>query len=226
MLKKIISVLGLVAMLIGAGISGIIGKLASRAIFSPSEPNKEELIEQLTIAADKINRQLPMMVDSETRLDRATVGPGVRTVYHYKILNYTSKNIDIDRLQTYLRPQVVKSVCSNKDMKASLQYGVKYDYIYAGNDGIEITQFEIAQNDCTNDVLSTQAAQPTTDALQSLPQRKNDLVNLYKAAELGDAEAQFELGVMYGTGDGAPLDYDKSLYWYSRAEKTRAAKSH
>ena len=38
-----------------------------------------------------------------------------------------------------------------------------------------------------------------------------------KAAKAGNAEAQFRLGVMYGNGDGVPLDHDEARYWFEKA---------
>jgi TPR repeat protein len=43
-----------------------------------------------------------------------------------------------------------------------------------------------------------------------------------KAANGGNAEAQFRLGVMYGNGDGVGLDYEQALHWFERA----AAQGH
>ena len=41
--------------------------------------------------------------------------------------------------------------------------------------------------------------------------------DLKKAAEAGDASAQFSLAVMYQSGDGAPKDPLKAVEWYTRA---------
>ena len=38
-----------------------------------------------------------------------------------------------------------------------------------------------------------------------------------KAAEQGDARAQYNLGVMYGKGEGVPQDYAEALRWYRQA---------
>ncbi len=38
-----------------------------------------------------------------------------------------------------------------------------------------------------------------------------------KAAEQGVADAQFNLGLMYGNGHGVPQDYAKALQWYRKA---------
>ena len=38
-----------------------------------------------------------------------------------------------------------------------------------------------------------------------------------KAANSGDADAQYNLGNMYYNGDGTPQDYEKAFYWYEKA---------
>jgi len=88
------------------------------------------------------------MVDENTRMDRATVGPGARITYHYTFPNHNSRNIDLSWLHQNLRPVVINQVCSNKDMGLSLQYGGIYAYSYSGNDGAQIESFEIDQNVC------------------------------------------------------------------------------
>ncbi len=152
MQKKLLTALGVIAVLIVAGIAGQFGREAGKAVFSPSKPSEEEieakLIEGFTAAANQINQKLPIMIDEETRMDRATVGPGARTVYHNTFPRYTSRDIDANWLQTNLRPEVMRKVCDNKDMKKSLQYGGIYIYSYSGRDEVEITRFEIDRNDC------------------------------------------------------------------------------
>ena len=36
-------------------------------------------------------------------------------------------------------------------------------------------------------------------------------------AEKGDADAQYNLGVMYGKGQGVPQDYAEAMRWYYKA---------
>ena len=38
-----------------------------------------------------------------------------------------------------------------------------------------------------------------------------------KAAEQGDAEAQFNLGAMYAKGEGVPEDYVRAFAWFNLA---------
>lgn len=152
MWKKVLSVLGFIAILIAVSIGGRIGEEVGVAVLSPSKPNPQEayakLIEGFTKAANQYNQRLPMMIDQDTRLDKVTVGPGPRAVYHHAFPRYTSRDIDANWIQTNLRPEVVRKVCASADMKKSLQYGGIFAYAYSGGDGVEITRFEIDRNDC------------------------------------------------------------------------------
>lgn len=150
--KKLLVALGLIAVLIAASISGQIGKEVGNAIFPTSKLSPQEvenkLIEGLKKTANQYNQQLPMMIDQNTRIDKATVGPGPRAVYHHTFPKYTSRDVDANWLQTNLRPKILKKVCASKDMKKTLQYGGIFVYAYSGSDGVEITRFEIDRNDC------------------------------------------------------------------------------
>ena len=51
-----------------------------------------------------------------------------------------------------------------------------------------------------------------------MPQDYAEAVKWYrKAADQGDAAAQFNLGVMYATGQGVPQDYAEAVKWYRKA---------
>lgn len=58
----------------------------------------------------------------------------------------------------------------------------------------------------------------TTDAGLT-PRQSQKLEELRQAAEAGDAEAQFRLGVLYGNGEGVELDHRLAEQWFSRAAR-------
>jgi hypothetical protein len=152
MLKKLLSILGFIAILIAVAIVGGIGKQLGKAAFSPSKPSaqqiEEKLIEGFTKAAEQSNKRGPVMVDQDTRWDRSAVGPGARLTYFYSLPKYSSREIDRGWLLANLKPEIKKGVCASKEMKPSLQYGATYIYAYSSNDGVEMARFEINKNDC------------------------------------------------------------------------------
>ncbi len=123
------------------------GESIDKIIPTQEEVNKK-IIEGFEKAAKEVNRTAPTMIDKDTRLDKATIGPGAIATYHYTFLNYSSQEIDPNWLQKNLRPVVMNNVCSNKGMKPSIEYGGIYIFSYSGNDGIKITDFQISLNDC------------------------------------------------------------------------------
>ena len=46
---------------------------------------------------------------------------------------------------------------------------------------------------------------------------QEDLEQLMRDAELGDADAQHNLAYCYEYGDGVVQDIDKAIYWYKKA---------
>ena len=44
-------------------------------------------------------------------------------------------------------------------------------------------------------------------------------------AEQGDADAQFNLGIMYANGEGVPKDYAKAAYWFLKAAEQGIAEA-
>ncbi|OPZ58790.1 MAG: putative beta-lactamase HcpC precursor [Deltaproteobacteria bacterium ADurb.Bin510] len=53
---------------------------------------------------------------------------------------------------------------------------------------------------------------------EGLPQDFRQAADFFRrAAEQGDAPAQFSLGLMYGRGQGVPQDFDQAQAWIQKA---------
>lgn len=240
MLRKILSILGFLVMLIVMLIAGIIikaiGKNIGKSVFAPAKPITQQLetsmIEGFTTAAQQINQQGSMMVDKDTRMDRASVGPGARLTYHYTFPNYSSRDIDSNLLLANLRPAVKKNVCTNEKMKPSLQYGGIFAYAYSGSDKVEVARFEIDRNDCgfakVQVEQNTQQTEPSsTNSANDIAQRANDLNSqgryteafplVIQLAEQGNVSWQGLLGYLYYEGQGVTKDYTRAVYWFRKA---------
>jgi hypothetical protein len=139
-------------MVVVMAMGGQIGRECGKAALTPSKPSLKDieakLIEGFSTAAKEINQKCPMMLDDETRIDKVTVGPGTRIVYHHTFPNYNSDEIDGNLIRTDLRDQVIRKVCSNEKMEKSIRYGGIYVYSYCAKDNVEIARFEIDRNDC------------------------------------------------------------------------------
>jgi TPR repeat protein len=69
------------------------------------------------------------------------------------------------------------------------------------------------------DAPSSSSGSPSPQwADQVIPHRDTNVIDWYRAAaEHGDADAQYALGVMYDSGQGVPRSYITATEWYSRA---------
>jgi hypothetical protein len=88
------------------------------------------------------------MIDSETRLDRASIGSDGRFTYHHTLINHISTEIDATQLREALSPNIKAFVCSEDNMIKAMEYGVIYAYSYSGADGRKITELAIQKSDC------------------------------------------------------------------------------
>ena len=51
------------------------------------------------------------------------------------------------------------------------------------------------------------------------PRQAEALASLQQSAEAGDAEAQYRLGMLYGNGEGVPLDHRQAEHWFTQAAR-------
>lgn len=66
----------------------------------------------------------------------------------------------------------------------------------------------------------TSAANSQTEAISTQSEElspEEEIAKLQKKAEAGDVKSQWLLGIMYGTGEGAPKDAVKAAEWYQKA---------
>jgi len=90
---------------------------------------------------------LPLMIDSETRLDWLEID-GEDYSYKYTLINFNSEDIDSDIFLEKMTLNIRPDICTNKDMFAILEMGFGIRYDYSGADGVEITQLTIPADTC------------------------------------------------------------------------------
>jgi hypothetical protein len=165
LLKALGSVAGLIFILAVASVSQSVGKDVTKAILSPSEPqntsasgsgqkvaiiwskNPSVNFELLRRAANEMNKQMPMMIDANTRIDRVMAFPGPKFVYYDTLVNDTAASIgaaDIAAAREKVTPLLKNGICSGEYIKG----GVTVVCHYSGNDGGFIMEIEITPSDC------------------------------------------------------------------------------
>ncbi len=112
------------------------------------ESNDKQDFNQILIeTVSELNRSLPMMVDSETRLDNA-MGFNKILKYNNTLINYTANEISPSNIFNALDKKITNSVCTSKEMKIFLDNDVTISYSYSGKNGKHIIDIKVSKSKC------------------------------------------------------------------------------
>ena len=134
------------ALIIAASLGGIgknIGKLAVQSTTPNAENQEQDIIDGLEKAAKELNKDTPRMIDADTRMDAATIGPGLRININYTLPKHAAGEIGADQLIQYVRPTLKNYACNKKSMKILMQWGAVIAYSYHAKDQTVITSILI-----------------------------------------------------------------------------------
>ena len=125
-----------------------VGSIHAQKPSEPVDQSAADFEKQLAVVAAEISKRAPMMVDSETRLDRVTAGPGKQLNYLNTLITVSADEIDPDAFRDALVPMVKESTCKNDGIHKLFEAGITVNYVYSGKDGVEILRFPLTPEDC------------------------------------------------------------------------------
>jgi hypothetical protein len=128
-------------------LAAVIGSIAGSYIIDGINGKKSNLDKNLVEAANKLNKVLPIMMDSETRLDSTMAFPGKEFVYFISLINYTIDEIDIELFEEDMKPNLINNAKTNSSMKTFRDNNVTLSYVYRDKNMNEITRIKIAPED-------------------------------------------------------------------------------
>jgi hypothetical protein len=109
--------------------------------------NKSSFDYTLAEAANEINQHLPMMIDSETRIDSTIALPGKTFQYFYTLVNFSKDQLDAEDFEKRLRSIILNSIKTNSDMENFRKNEVTLVYLYRDKDGKEFLKFTFSPDD-------------------------------------------------------------------------------
>lgn len=138
--------LGLTIGLIVAGlfigiILGILIGAAGTAFYLNEFPQLANTNKALVDMNNNINRNLPMMIDSETRLDQVMVTDNKTFQYTYTLVNMESGKVDTTAMKNNMEPNIINSVKTAPEME--LQRTQKRTFVFYYKDKIGNYLFSI-----------------------------------------------------------------------------------
>jgi hypothetical protein len=108
----------------------------------------QALKRRLAEIAGQANQAAPANVDSDTRLDGARAGPGLRLTSTYTLMNSETDGVDAAAFETKLTPVIKKASCENPDLRPLIDQGVVVALEYRGIKGNPIGTVSINRDTC------------------------------------------------------------------------------
>ena len=148
-MKKIWQALGAIGVVVVVVFAGGIGKLVGSSTSERFFEGKREaeLNSVLMRAASELNKNLPMMIDSETRFD-SSVGINKQFRYNYTLINYAAEDLDPSAIQSTMEPKLKNTVCTTKEMEVFVKNNVPVTYAYHGKNGTQVAVITVQPSAC------------------------------------------------------------------------------
>jgi hypothetical protein len=130
---------------VAVAFAGFIG----RQVANIAVPSPRTLEESLPEVVKKMNAQMPMSVDKNTRMDSVTL-PAPHVIQY----NYTLNNIstplpgEFARNEPLVRETIIKLACSTPKATRLLNQGVTNVYAYHTTDGSFFGSIAVTKSDC------------------------------------------------------------------------------
>ena len=96
---------------------------------------KKDVASELNNAVIELNKQAPVQVDEFTRLDSAASVGKTKFIYYYTLVNSLKAEVDLDTVNKYTKPAIIKSVKESDDLKPFRKNNITLDYSYFDKNG-------------------------------------------------------------------------------------------
>ncbi len=115
--------------------------------YAAIDEETQDINSLLLAIANETNKDLPVMVDAETRLD-STLGASGEFAYKYTLVNLAFEEIDQDYFYETMQPILINSVCSTEEMGFFVEQAIPVKYLYYGKNGKQISSILITPDQC------------------------------------------------------------------------------
>ena len=128
-------------------IAALLGSMGGKYLMDYFGKSKNIIDKELMRAAGEINKHLPIMVDSETRLDSTIALPDKTFQYAYTIINFSKEELNLEELENNLRPMILNNIKTNSDLKHFRDNKVTMIYSYRDKNNNEVLKLTYAYDD-------------------------------------------------------------------------------
>ena len=104
--------------------------------------------EDLRTVSHRLAAKLPLMIDAETRLEKAEPGAGLEQVFRFTLVRKDAKDLDVPTESARLRGRARGGICRDATLAPLVARGVKVTYVYQDRTGNEAIRFSVEPLDC------------------------------------------------------------------------------
>jgi len=123
-------------LVIGIMIGIVIGSVATVVYLNDySQPKTTTANKTLMEAPSNVNRNLPIMVDSETRLDNMVTPDSKTFQYIYTLVNIETGKIDTTDIKSRMEPYIINNVKTSPEMESQRQREITFIFYYKDKNG-------------------------------------------------------------------------------------------
>ncbi|MBB1139644.1 zinc-ribbon domain-containing protein [Myroides sp. WP-1] len=99
--------------------------------------------QKLSVVASEINKNCPMVIDQDIRLDNTVAMPNATFQYNYTLVNYEKAQLNMEVVEQTLFPTLLENARTNPDMKEMREAKVTINYYYKDKKGEFVTKYVI-----------------------------------------------------------------------------------
>ncbi|MDR0683956.1 MAG: hypothetical protein LBF83_02365 [Spirochaetaceae bacterium] len=101
----------------------------------------------LSSCADEANKDLPEMIDSETRFDKTMALSNRIFQYHFTLINQSKEEINPEEFKNNIQPSILNNLKTNSAFTDFKNYKVTVEYFYHDKNDNEILKLTYKPND-------------------------------------------------------------------------------
>jgi len=102
---------------------------------------------QLMKESAELNKNCPLMIDNNTRLDNTIGGPGKFFVYNYTLIHHTAAELNIVELKQNMVPVLTNTIKTSEDMQIFRREKVTLKYNYRDKQGVFLFSITISPDE-------------------------------------------------------------------------------
>ncbi len=131
----LLSIIALVIITLGGTGYFTYKKLVENNVFETVESLISATKNPMQLIANELNKNCPMMVDEETRLDKVSLPSKTVFQYNYTLINYDKSQIDTTKLKDALEQNIIQITKTNPQMQYQRDNNVTMNYFYNDKNG-------------------------------------------------------------------------------------------